>query len=303
MINSEDLQLVSLLARENSIAGAARKLNLTASAVSQRLSALEDRTGLILADRNGRSGIVLTADGAFIADRASRVLSEFSVLEDQINHRRGVISGNVHVVAPFGFGRHRIAPCLGELSALYPELSIDLQLSDDLNAIPHSTWDILIRVAPLHDSSLVSTVLSENRRLVCASPSYVQKKGLPSSPEDLKNHRCISISEDGTEGAFWAFRSDANEEVSVKIDPHLKTNDGETALEWTISGLGIVMRSEWSAARAIEAGELVEITPAGWSADEAPIVALTTERHSQSIRVSTVLDYLKTNVSLNAGGD
>jgi len=297
MIKSEDLQLVTYLSQEKSIAAVARRMNLTPSAVSQRLSILEDRIGLALADRIGRSGIVLTGDGKFLAQSATRVLAELNLLQDELNNRRGIISGAVNVVAPFGFGRRHVAPLLGQFSKLHPSLSIDLRLSDDLSSIPDTSWDILIRVAPFIDSSLASTVLSENKRLVCASPAYVKKYGLPKHPEDLKQHRCISISEDGSKGAYWTFRSKKKEEVSIKIQPDLMTNDGEVALDWAINGLGVIMRSEWSAAAALKAGQLTDVMPVGWSAPEAPIVALTTARHSDSVRISSVVKYLAANMN------
>jgi len=298
MIKFEDLQLIWLLAQETSIAAAARKLNLTPSAVSQRLSAFEDRTGLVLAHRNGRSGIALTDDGAFVADRASHVLSEIRALQDELGDRRGIISGHINVVAPFGFGRRYVAPLLGRFGKQHSRLSINLRLSDDLSSIPSTLWDILIRVAPVRDSSLVSTVLSQNKRLICASPSYVQKHGQLKHPKDLKQHRCISISEDGLQSAYWTFQSNIDDDISVKVQPYLTSNDGETALEWAISGLGVVVRSEWSAAPAIRAGQLIELTPAGWSAPDAPILALTTARNSQSARVSAVLEYLAANLGV-----
>jgi len=297
MIKSEDLQLVTYLSQEKSIAAVARRMNLTPSAVSQRLSILEDRIGLALADRIGRSGIVLTGDGKFLAQSATRVLTELNLLQDELNNRRGIISGAVSVVAPFGFGRRHVASLLGQFSKLHPSLSIDLRLSDDLSSLPDTSWDILIRVAPFIDSSLASTVLSENKRLVCASPAYVKKYGLPKHPEDLKQHRCISISEDGSKGAYWTFRSKKKEEVSIKIQPDLMTNDGEVALDWAINGLGVIMRSEWSAAAALKAGQLTDVMPVGWSAPEAPIVALTTARHSDSVRISSVVKYLAANMN------
>lgn len=298
MIKSEDLELVALLAEEASIAAVSGRLNLTPSAVSQRLASLEDRTGLVLAHRNGRAGIILTDDGEFLAEQAAEVLSRLNILQDELNDRRGVIGGTIKIVAPLGFGRRRIAPVLGQFSRANPDLLIDLQLADDLSHLPKDAWDILIRVAPLQDSSLVSRVLSTNKRLICATPAYVEQHGEPKHPHDLKAHRCISISEDGSKGATWAFRSREHEDVAVKIDPYLTTNDGETALDWAMEGLGVVMRSEWSAAPMIKAKRLIDVTPKGWSALEAPIVALTTPRNLQSARISKVLHHLAANIGL-----
>lgn len=298
MITSDDVQLVRLLSEERSIAAVAKRLNLTPSAVSQRLSTLEDRTGLVIAERNYRSGITLTTDGAFIAERAAGVLAELEVLQDELYERRGVISGLVRVIAPMGFGRHHIAPVLGAFKKAHPELSVDLRLTDNLVSMPTDPWDILIRVAPLRDSSLVCRVLSQNRRLLCASPDYVRRHGAPKIPEDLTHHQCIAISEDGDRSSYWTFYSKFEGETSIRLQPCLTTNDGETALDWAIAGLGVVMRSEWSAAAAIASGYLVELTLPGWSAPEAPIVALTSKRLAHSQRVSALIDYLAEQIEV-----
>ncbi len=298
MITSDDVQLVRLLSEERSIAAVAKRLNLTPSAVSQRLSSLEDRTGLALAERNYRSGITLTTDGAFIAERAADVLVELEVLQDELYERRGVIGGLVRVIAPFGFGRNHIAPMLGAFRKAHPELSVDLRLTDDLVSTPSDPWDILIRVAPLRDSSLVCRILAQNRRLVCASPDYVRQHGAPKLPEDLAHHQCIAISEDGARSSYWSFYSESEGEISIRLQPCLTTNDGETALDWAIAGLGIVMRSEWNAEAAIASGDLVELTLPGWSAPEAPIIALTTKRLARSQRISALIDYLAEQVEV-----
>jgi len=299
MIKSDDLLLVSYLSEESSIAAVARRMHLTPSAISQRLSLLESRLCLTLADRNGRSGIIMTADGEHFASRAKEVLSEFHFLCDEMNDRRGVIGGQINVIAPFGFGHRHVAPLLGQFGCLHPALSVDLKLTDDLNYLPQNAWDILIRVAPRRETSLVSTVLSKNKRLICSSPEYIKQYGRPLHPEDLKHHRCISITEDGSRGVHWNFTSEEGVEKTIKLKPYLTTNDGETALDWAIDGLGIIVRSEWSAAPAINTGQLVELVP-GWSAPEAPIIALTTTRYAESVRISTVLNYLAEHIQIES---
>ncbi len=292
MIKSDYLQLVSLLCKGGSIAAAARTLHLTPSAISQRLSQLEEKLGLSVAERFGRSGIRLTAEGEFLAQQADDVLNGLALIQDQLNQRRGVISGVVRVTAPFGFGRRHVAPALAEFHAMHPQVCVHLKLSDDLSRAPPTAWDILIRVSPWVDSSLVATELSSNRRIVCASPDYVATHGSPQSPHDLAQHRCISITEDGAKTSTWEFRRPDGKQLAVKVAPQLSTNDGETALDWAISGRGIVVRSQWSAASAIQSGKLLELMP-GWTAPDAPIVALTSISQSRSSRVQATLKHLR----------
>jgi len=297
MIKSDDLLLMSFLAQESSIAAVGRRMFLTPSAISQRLSALENKLGQELALRNGRSGIVLTADGEFLAEKGREIIGQLDLIEDQINDRKGIISGPISVIAPFGFGRHYIAPSLEALSRIYPKLSFDLRLTDDLNYIPEFAWDILIRISPSKNSQNVGQEISKNRRIVCASPAYLERYGQPVEPEDLIDHKCISISEDGFRGADWHFYNRNGVAKTVKITPYLNTNDGEAALTWAKNGLGVIVRSQWSASPLIKTGELIELLP-GWSAPDAPIMVLAGKRSAGSARVKMVMDYLTETIKI-----
>ncbi len=297
MIKSDDLLLMSYLSSERSIAAVGRRMYLTPSAISQKLASLEEKLGLKLAERHGRSGIILTADGEFLADRGLEVRSELAFVQDELNKRKGVISGVISVTASFGFGRCHVAPALGKCSEIYPNISIDLKLSDDLSHVPQSAWDILIRISPQKNTPFTCTEISNNRRLVCASPAYVKRHGKPQHPDCLKQHGCISISEDGRKGTYWSFIARNGVEKTVKVMPRFRTNDGETALDWAINSLGIIVRSEWSVLPAIKAGRLVELLP-DWSAPDAPIVALTKNHPAESVRIQTVLNYLTQNLMI-----
>ncbi len=297
MISSDDLTLISYLAKGKSIAAAARELYLTPSAVSQRLTILEDKLGLELAMRNGRSGIVLTSDGEFLADRAVNLLSELQLIQDQVNERKGTVSGNISITAPYGFGRHYIAPAIATLCRKYPDLSIDLELSADLSRVPHNSWDIIIRVSPIVDSNFTSMMLAANRRLICASPEYIEQHGSLRHPEDIRQHQCIAINEDGNAGAYWSFTSDQGQSTTIKIKPKFITNDGETALNWAIGGMGLLVRSEWSALPAIAEKKLIELLP-GWDAPAAPVVAITSRQGADSLRVQAVLDHLVKTIEI-----
>ncbi|MEP3225694.1 MAG: LysR family transcriptional regulator [Parasphingorhabdus sp.] len=295
MINSDDLRLISLLSQRRSIAAVSRDMHLTPSAISQRLSLLEQRLGHKLAQRNGRSGIILTSDGEYLAERAGGVLSELTLIQDGINDRHDRVSGLVSLVAPMGFGRHHIAPLMGKLSKKYPNLDVHLRLSDDLSQIPEGSWDIAIRIAPPQDSNFVAIPLAENRRILCAAPDYLAEYGTPQSPDEIAGHRCIAISEDGDKGSYWILFDKKAKQTTIRINPVLVCNDGQVALDWAINGLGIVLRSEWNVLKALKKGTLVELLP-DWSAPQAPIVALCRERSAKSKRVTLVLNWLKDNL-------
>ncbi len=297
MITSDDLSLICALAQEKSIAAVARAANISPSAISQRLTALEDKLGIRIAERFGRSGIVMTAEGEFLEIRGADILRTMRILDDDLAERKDLISGKLRIVAPFGFGRRHIAPLVSQFAAQHPELLVDLRLSEDLRRLPKGAWDILIRVGPWRDTSLVVRQLSSNKRVLCASPQYIAENGAPNHPDEIQHHKCIVIYEDAEDVCLWSFRARNGKERDIRVAPHLATNDGDVALCWARDGRGVLLRSVWSAAADIKSGDLVELLP-DWSAPEAPIVAMTGEAQGRSKRIQAMLQFLETHLDL-----
>jgi len=297
MITSDDLSLICALAQEKSLAAVARTENISPSAISQRLKALEDKIGVKIAERIGRSGVMMTAYGEFLDTRGRETLAALRSLDDELAERRGVISGRLKIVAPFGFGRRYIAPLVSEFGAQHPELSVDLRLSENLGRLPSTTWDILIRVGLKRDTSLIVRELSKNRRILCASRQYLATHGAPNYPDEILRHKCIVIYEDAEDSCVWAFRARNGRERDIRVTPHLATNDGEIALSWAKEGRGIVLRSSWSVNDDLKSGNLVELLP-GWSAPEAPIIAISGEAQSRTKRIQALLQFLEENLNI-----
>lgn len=300
MISSDDLMLVSLLAKEKSLAAVARVSNISPSAISQRLTALEAKLGIRIADRIGRSGVVLTSEGELLAERGALVLSELRQLDDQLAEKRGLLSGHLRVIAPLGFGRIHIAPLVGKFQQCHPDISVALTLSDAMGRLPQSGWDIIIRVGPLRESSLQMIELASNKRLLCASPEYVAKHGFPVHPDELREHHCIVIYEDNEDVTLWSLLAKNGTRRDIRITPQLSSNDGQAALSWALSGRGIIMRSEWSAYPHIASGELVPLL-SGWDPPEAPILALTSGPRGRPSRVQIMLNYLQSHIKGSLG--
>ena len=293
MISSDDLDLILLLANERSLAAVARASNISPSAISQRLTALEAKLGIRVAERVGRSGVVLTAEGEFLAERGAPVLAELKSIDDQLSEQKGVVAGHLNIVAPLGFGRTHMAPLVGKFQKLHPGVAVTLSLSDTLGRIPDGSWDIFIRVGPLHDSALVMKKLADNKRLLCATPGYIETYGAPKHPDELSKHNCIVIHEDEQDASLWSFCAKNGNRKDIRVRPILSTNDGEVALAWALGGQGIIVRSEWSVAGHIESGKLRQLLP-GWSLPEAPVIALTSGPRGRAGRVQAMLDFLET---------
>ncbi|MES0810266.1 LysR family transcriptional regulator [Roseibium sp. SCPC15] len=291
MLDAKDLRFFSVVAASPSLAAAARALDVTPPAVSQRLAQMEARIGLHLVER-GRGSLTLTAAGDALAQRAKRVLDEIEAINEEIFAHRNRISGPLHVIAPFGFGRVHVAPVLSKLVQDQPDVSLNLILSDaPYREIASSSWDLLIHVGRLRDSSHIQRKLATNRRLLCASPAYLEKWGTPAHPKDLSAHRCGVIREDLADVTMWNFSDAGGSEQSIRIRPNFASNDGEVVKSWALDHLGIVQRSEWNVAREIANGQLVQVLP-DFRLPNADIVALLSPRTLRTARVDHALKLL-----------
>ena len=300
MINSDDLSLICLLAEEKSLAAVARASNISASAISQRLTALEAKLDIRIAERIGRSGIVMTQEGEFLAQKGVAILDELNALDDQIEKKKGILAGHIKIIAPFGFGRIHLAPLCVEFQRQHPEITVALTLVEDTARIPDSPWDIIVRVAPLRDSSLRMRKLSDDMRFICASPDYVGKFGEPKHPEDLTNHNCVVVSADETDPTLWKFRAKNGKHFQVRVNPKLTTNDTEAALRCTVDGGGIAVLSEWRSTAYIRAGKLIRLLP-NWQIAEAPVIALTSGPKGRTGRVQKMLDFFEREIRKRSG--
>jgi DNA-binding transcriptional LysR family regulator len=289
MIRSDDLRFFAVVSREKSLAAAARRLDVTASAVTQRLQAMEAQLGLRLTHRNGRT-MILTDDGQLLADRGDRIISELDALAETFLSRRRTISGHLRVLAPFGFGRRHVAPACGKFHNLNPDLKVELLLSDKLGRHPDQSWDVAIHVGEVPDSALKMRTLARNRRIVCAAPSYLQDRDPPATPWDLQHHSCIALRENEEDATLWKFQKDG-QTLGVRIDPALSSNDGSVVRHWALEGKGIVIRSEWDVAGHIQDGDLVELLP-DYGLPRADIVLMVSASAETAGRTRGFIDFL-----------
>lgn len=294
MLSSDDLVFFSIVSGETSLTAAARRLNVSASAVTQRLKALESRIGLRLVQRNGRA-LVLTDEGDLLARRGGQLVAELSSLNELVVARRGVVSGPLRIIAPFGFGRRYIAKVCSEFRKLYPEVSIDLRLSDKLGRYPETGWDLAIHVGELPSSGLKVRRLARNRRFLCASPDYIAKHGQPRSPTDLREHQCLVLRENDEDAALWRFRH-GSEAINVRVEPAMASNDGELLRNWALGGLGVLIRSEWDVQEDIQGGRLLWLLQ-DFHLQDADVVMLVDAASAQRMRTRKFVQHLVESLS------
>ncbi|WP_449432136.1 LysR family transcriptional regulator [Pseudomonas putida] len=285
-----ELAFFTQLVRAGSLAATARELNLTPPAVTKRLAQLEKRLGVRLLNRTTRS-ISLTAEGETYLVNAKRILGEIDEMERQVSSSRAAPKGLLRVNAPLGFGRTHVGPAVSSFAKRYPEVEVQLHLTDRPINLPDDAIDVAIRFGELPDSRLIARKIATNRRRLCASPSYLDTFGRPETPRDLTSHNCIVLRQN--DAAFGIWRLSRGKQVeSIKVHGSLSTNDGEVALNWALDGHGILLRAEWSLADHLRSGRLEEVLE-DYRTPPADIYAVYLERLNLSAKVSFFIDHLR----------
>lgn len=279
-----------------SISAAARKAQVTAAMMGRRLEALEDRLGVKLLTRTTRTQ-QLTPEGEIFLEEAQRILRELAESEALISQGKASIRGPLRLSAPAGFGRKHVAPLLAQFSRLHPEVDVSLNLTDRVVDIIEERYDCTIRIGDLENSQLVAIRLAENRRVVVASPAYLEQHGTPNTPQDLLQHQCLTFGAEGTQQRGWLFK-DPNKQRLTAIKPSgtLSCNDGSVLLEWALDGLGLAWRSWWEVGAEIEAGRLVTVLD-NYAAPPNGIYAMLPDRKHTAQRTRSFVDFLKEHYS------
>ncbi|GAB7530249.1 LysR family transcriptional regulator [Pseudomonas sp. 3A(2025)] len=288
MISIEDLRLAVTLAHSESLSAAARRLNVSAPALSMRLRKLEAHLGVNLASRDARR-LSLTAEGERFAAESAILLQQLEALPESFRRADDELTGTLRLAAPFGFGRQRIAPLLSRFATAHPHLRVHLDLRETPWPDRHDS-DAVIHIGRISDSSWVARTLVSNERWLCASPEYLALRGAAQTPEDLVNHRCLCIRENEEDVTLWHLRKRSVSRV-LRIEPAMLTNDGSVAREWAEQGQGLVLRSEWDVSESIRSGRLVRVL-ADWSFESAPISLLIPSRKHQTARVRALTNFL-----------
>ncbi|RDI15490.1 LysR family transcriptional regulator [Comamonas sp. AG1104] len=299
MKEDSELGFFCLLVKQGSLASTARELNLTPPAVSRRLALLEDRLGVRLLNRTTRR-ISLTSEGEVYFRSAQRILNDIDDMERLVSSSRAAPKGMLRVNAPLGFGRSYVGPAISGFSKDYPEVSVQLHLTDRPVSLPDESIDISIRFGEIPDSRLIARKVASNRRLLVASPTYLHASGTPVYPHDLTQHQCIVLRQNsGAYGNWRLIKGDRSE--TIKVHGTLSTNDGEVALGWALAGQGILMRAEWDVAKYLRSGRLTQVL-ADYETPAADIHAVFSERLNLSAKVTCFVDYLREYLGQHADG-
>ncbi len=279
------------VATRGSLSAAAQAEGVAPAVIGRRIDALEERLGVKLLVRTTRR-ITLTFEGSAFLEDCQRLLNDFYDAEASVSLGGVKASGHLRVTAPAGFGRAHVAPLLPAFLDAHPEVTISLDLTDRLADIVNEGIDVAIRIGALDDSSLVGLELAENRRVVVASPGYLEAHGTPSTPAELAQHNCLTFGTYGNQARGWQFDLDG-QLVSMRVSGTLACNDGAVLRDWALAGRGLAWRSMWEVGEDLRAGRLKSVLDAFAAPDNA-IHAVFPQRKHLPLRVRVFVDYLKT---------
>ena len=286
---TSELAFFAVLARHASLSATARALDITPPAVTKRLAQMEQRLGVRLVNRSTRT-LSLTAEGELYLAHAGKILAEIREMEEQVASSRGAPKGLLRVNATLGFGRTTIAPLISAFAQAYPEVEVQLQLTDRPINLVEEAFDLGIRFGELPDTRLTARKLMSNRRFLCAAPSYLQRFGTPETPDELTAHRCILHRQNDDAHGVWRL-SKGRKTETVKVAGTLSSNDGDVVLNWALDGHGILLRSEWDARKYLASGRL-QLVLKDYRPAPADLFAYYPSRRNMPARLRAFIDFL-----------
>lgn len=292
---STDLAFFVTVATQLNLTNAARELGVTPPAVSKRLQELEKRLGVRLMQRTTRR-VTLTEEGELYFQEALRLIAEIETVEARLSARKAQPRGRLRIHATYGFGRAYIAPAVAAFLREYPDVQIQLDLTDKPINLVESGHDLGIYVGAPPDARLIARRLAANRRFVCASPRYLEHAGRPRTPNDLAQHTCLVLRQDRDAFALWRFTSKRGQgALTVKVRGTFTSNDGECIHKLALEGHGIMLRSEWDVAQSLRDGKLDRVL-VDYEAQPADIYAVYPARDSLPAKTSRFIEFLTTRL-------
>ncbi len=275
---------------KGSLTAAALAEGVAPAVIGRRIDALEERLGVKLLVRTTRR-ISLTHEGSAFLEDAQRLLADLANAEASVSVGGLQASGHLRITAPAGFGRRHVAPLVPQFVAQHPEVSLSLNLSDRLVDLVNEGFDCAVRVGDMPDSSLVSVRLADNRRLCVASPDYLLRRGVPSHPNDITFHECLTLSSEASQSRGWAFTVEG-ELSHVRPPAKLDCSDGQVLHAWCLEGLGLAWRSLWEVEADLRSNRLVSVLDA-FAAPPTGIYAVFAQRKHLPLRLRLWIDFIK----------
>lgn len=268
---------------------AARDMQLTPSALSKLVSRLEARLGVRLLNRTTRK-LALTPEGELYFARSQRILADIRDAETEASRSRECPRGKLRISVGAAFGFHQMAQVLPVFLSRYPEIHIELCITDRIVDLIKDGTDLALRTGPLPDSTLVARKICDLHRVICAAPGYLARQGVPHAPSDLLQHNCITLSA-STKLNRWPFLTSKGR-LAVEVSGNVVANNAETVLQLGLAGAGIIRLGDNIVGEAIRQGALIPILTDSHCAEPLPLHAVYPHGRHRSPKVGAMLDFL-----------
>jgi DNA-binding transcriptional LysR family regulator len=284
------LEIFTTVVSEGSFSGAARQLGMSKSAVSKQVAALEDRLGARLLNRTTRR-LSLTDPGALYYERANRIVAEAEEAEAEVSQLSASPRGVLRISAPLSFGIRHLGPLLPGFMQENNGIEVDLKLDDSFVDLVDQGFDVALRVTDPVDSSMTVRRLCPSRTVLVASPGYVDLRGIPDHPLELKEHACLLYSNQPY-GLEWRLKSSTNERLTVRLgESRLRANNGDIIRQAALQGVGVAILPTFFVGEDLRQGRLVRLCP-DWEGIGGEVCLLWPHSRFTPAKVRVFVDYM-----------
>ena len=282
------------VAESGNFTQAAKKLLISTAQVSRQVSELEQRLNTKLFYRTTRK-VTLTEEGQLFYQQCRSILDGLEVAERSLTNLQSTPQGKIKISAPVTYGERHIIPLINQFLMRYPQVEVEVQLSNQRIDLIEEGYDLAIRLGQLDDSSLIAKRISSRQHFLCASPSYIEQHGKPKTIADLKQHNCLLGSAD-----FWLFTDQKSKErqgdKKARVSGSLRCNSGLGLVDAALKGIGIVQLPDYYLTKHIASGEL-EVLLADYQREEEGIWVLYPQNKYLASKVRFLIDFLKENLA------
>lgn len=272
-----------------SFAAAADRLDTSRAMASKQVQKLEEHLGTRLLNRTTRK-LSLTETGRAFYERSVQIISDVEEAEQVAGQLTRAPRGELKVSVPLSYGQHKLAPIIADYSRHFPQVRVNISLSDRKVDLVDEGFDLAIRIGAMPQSDLIARKLSAARSIICAAPAYLAKAGTPASPADLSAHPCLSYTLAGSGAAEWRLEGPQGA-LAVPVTGPIRADNGDMLRLAAVNGCGIILQPHFIVAGDLAAGRLVRILPE-WQSGEMGVFAVYPSRKHLSAKVRTFVDFL-----------
>ena len=284
-----DLDIFARVARTGNMSAAGREIGLSPAVVSKRVSILEERLGARLFQRTTRQ-LTLTETGEGYYKRVTGILGLVAEADDFVSRRNTKPRGILKVTAPTTFSRYHLVPHLPQFLANYPDIRLDFYLTDNYVDIIREGFDLAIRIGEIEENSLVTRRLAADKRVMVASPEYLERSGTPKTLKDLEDHNCLSA---GAQD-LWLIEGPAGQQ-DIRVKGNLRSNSADFTRQALLAGMGIGLRSLWEVSEEIDSGKLRIVLPQYHGSSKTVIYALQPSGDYMPAKVDVFMEFLSSH--------